>query len=65
MEIIETLIDATAAFFTSFGALTTWFETDIEIPGIITASPLDMLLSWPTLSIIVLAVIIKKLVPVA
>lgn len=65
MELLIILTDITETFYSSMGALTTWLQTDIEIPGIITASPLEMLTSWVSLSILVLAILIKKLVPVA
>lgn len=60
---MEVIIGLGETFYTTMGFLWDWLSTDIEIPGILTASPIDMMFSWVSLGVILVAIIIKKVVP--
>jgi hypothetical protein len=62
---MEIIIGLTETFYLTMGFVWTWLSTDIEIPGILTATPIEMMFSWVTLSIILGAILIKKLVPLS
>ena len=62
---MDTIIGLTETFYETMGSLWTWLSTDIEIPGIITATPIEMMFSWVSLGVILLAIMIKQLVPLS
>jgi hypothetical protein len=58
----QTLFDFTLDFYNVMESLWEWFSTDIELLGL-TFTPFDMIFNWITLSAIIIAVLIKKVVP--
>ena len=59
---LQILFDLTESFYSTTQSLWKWFSSDITLIGI-TFSPFDIIFSWGTLIVIILAVITKKLVP--
>jgi hypothetical protein len=59
---LQILFDFTELFYYTTEQLFDWFSTDIEILDM-TFSPFDIIFSWATLVVIIVAVLAKKLVP--
>jgi hypothetical protein len=59
---MQVILGLTETFFITMGSLWTWLSTDIDF-GIIIASPIDIMFSWVSLSVILVAIVIKKVVP--
>jgi hypothetical protein len=62
MNPFQVLFDFTISFYQTTSSLWNWFSTDINLLGL-TFSPFDMIFSWATLVVIILAVLAKKVVP--
>lgn len=61
---LQLLFEFSTSFYSTMESLYIWFSTDITLLDI-TFCPFDIIFSWGTLSVILLAVMVKKLVPVA
>lgn len=62
MNPFQVLFDLTLTFYSTMGDLWEWFSSDIELLGL-TFTPFDIIFSWATLGAIILAVLVKKVVP--
>lgn len=62
MNPLQILFDFTDAFYSTTQSLFEWFNTDISLLGI-SFSAFDIIFSWATLVVIIIAVLSKKLVP--
>ena len=62
MNPFQILFDLTTSFYSVMTSLFTWFADDINLIGI-TFSPFDIIFNWITLSAILIAVMVKNLVP--
>lgn len=62
MNPLQILFDYTISFYTTMENLWNWFSTPISLLGV-TFAPFDIIFSWGTLVVIILAVLAKKLVP--
>lgn len=62
MNPLQTLFDYTISFYTTMGNLWDWLSKPITLLGL-TFAPFDIIFSWATLVVILLAVLAKKLVP--
>jgi hypothetical protein len=60
----QILFELTESFYGTTEALFNWFSDDITLIGI-TFSPFDIIFSWATLVVIIIAVMVKKLVPLS
>jgi hypothetical protein len=65
MNPLQILFDFTESFYSTTQSLFNWFSNDITILGFSPFSPFDIIFSWATLGIIIVAVFVKKLVPLS
>jgi len=65
MNPLQVLFDYTLSFYSTMNNLWEWFSKPISIIGLPTFTPFDIIFSWGTLALIILAVLIKKVVPAA
>lgn len=56
------LYELTESFYQTMSSLFQWFSTNITLLGI-TFTPFQVIFSWATLGIILVAVLVKQLVP--
>jgi hypothetical protein len=59
----QILFDFTESFYSTTASLWNWFSSDISLFGFSPFSPFDIIFSWATLVVIIIAVMVKKLVP--
>jgi hypothetical protein len=60
---LQILFEFTESFYSTTQSLFNWFNTDITIGTFPSFTPFEVVFSWATLSFILIAVIVKKLVP--